>query len=212
MEITRHETKGYKELLVPYTLFKQEQPKGLVIVLPGLGYTAQAPLLHYTTGIYINRGFDVLQVNYRYSSPDYDHFDQSELIKALNFDIHTVINTLLENESYEDYYLIGKSLGTIAVSSLLKMETFSQAKTVWMTPLLHKDDVRAAMLNHHAEGLCFIGSEDPYYQEERFNQLKHNAALSSFCFPEADHSLELKKDTQGSIKILSDIMDQINSF
>ncbi|MGD7044277.1 alpha/beta family hydrolase [Jeotgalibacillus proteolyticus] len=212
MEIMRHETQGYKGLVVPYTLFKQEQPKGLLIVLPGLVYTAQAPLLHYSTGVYIDRGFDVLQINYRYSTPDYDHFEQSELITALNFDVHTVINILLDNESYKDYYLMGKSLGTIAVSSLLKMETFSEAKAVWMTPLLHKEDVYQAMLKHNADGLCFIGSKDPYYQEERFNRLKHNPSLSLFCIPEADHSLELKKDTQGSIKILSDLMDQINSF
>ncbi|KIL46373.1 alpha/beta family hydrolase [Jeotgalibacillus campisalis] len=212
MEITRYEKKGYQDLTVPYTFFKQQKPKGLLIVLPGLGYTAQAPLLHYSTGIYLNRGYDVLQINYRYSNPEYDHFTQSELINALNSDPQKIISTIAGNRSYSDFYLIGKSLGTIAVSSFLKLEMFRQAKAIWMTPLLHREDVHAAMLNHTEASLCFIGSEDPYYEEERFSQLNTNPDLSTYCIPKADHSLEIKHDTHGSINILNSIMDQIHSF
>ena len=38
----------------------------LLIMLPGLGYTNDMPLLFYLHEIAINRGFDVLQVNYDY--------------------------------------------------------------------------------------------------------------------------------------------------
>ena len=49
--------KGYKGLDIPFrTLSRSDDANSLAIILPGAGYTTQAPLLHYSTRVFcINR-------------------------------------------------------------------------------------------------------------------------------------------------------------
>jgi hypothetical protein len=57
-----------------------------------------------------------------------------------------------------------------------------------------------------------IGDNDPYYKEDRFQQLKDNPALHSVLIPEANHSLELEGDPVGSVDILKEVMAKIKAF
>lgn len=100
------------------------------VVLPGAGYTAQAPLLHFATDICLQQGYDVLNVNYRYNDSFYDSFTMEELSDAIRFDVAAIIDEELAESSYEEFSLIGKSLGTIAMASELKRTIFRDAKAV----------------------------------------------------------------------------------
>ncbi|WP_240338467.1 hypothetical protein [Peribacillus alkalitolerans] len=64
--MTNNEIVGSKS--IPFRLIEQkEETNHLVIVLPGAGYTTQSPLLHFTTGLFYTKGFDVLHINYTYN-------------------------------------------------------------------------------------------------------------------------------------------------
>ena len=64
-KVSTESVSGYKEMEIPYTLLSNnESSNSLVIMLPGAGYSAQAPLFHYSTGVFLNKSFDELQVNY----------------------------------------------------------------------------------------------------------------------------------------------------
>ena len=57
---------GYKQMSVPYTVLKiEEDSKNVAIFLPGKGYTVKSPAFHYATELFLNKSFDVLQVNYQ---------------------------------------------------------------------------------------------------------------------------------------------------
>lgn len=120
---------GYKEKDIHFTVLStDEHTSKLAILLPGAGYTAQAPLLHYSTGVFLHKSVDVLQVNYRYNDKFYDPFTMDELVEAIKHDVDAVINKVLEENSYNGYYLVGKSLGTIAMASLVDRKTFKMQK------------------------------------------------------------------------------------
>lgn len=52
---------GYKEKDIHYTVLStDEHASKLAIMLPGAGYTAQAPLFHYSTGVFLQKSVDVL--------------------------------------------------------------------------------------------------------------------------------------------------------
>jgi hypothetical protein len=57
-----------------------------------------------------------------------------------------------------------------------------------------------------------IGDKDPYYKEDRFQQLKDNPTLNSVLIPEANHSLELDDDPVGSVDILKAVIAKIEAF
>ena len=138
--------KGYQELNVPFTFLRNEHhSKSLVVFLPGTGYTVQSPLFHYAKELFIQRDFDVLQVNYQYKDKVYAEFTVEERIESIIFDVNKVLDEALMNAPYENYYVMGKSIGTIAMSSLLSRTEFIEAKAIWLTPLLQLDEVFLAI-------------------------------------------------------------------
>lgn len=204
---------GYKEMEIPFTLLStNENSKKIAILLPGAGYTAQAPLLHYSTGVFLNKSFDVLQVNYSYNNKSYDNLSMDEIAEAIKHDVRAVIDKVLNNNSYEYFYLIGKSLGTIAMTSELKREKLNIAKAVWLTPLLQRDDVFETLLKGKNRGLCFIGDSDHHYNAERYKHLVSNTNIVSRLFPNVNHSLQYESDPVNPIDVLKSVVKEINEF
>ncbi|WP_191557043.1 alpha/beta hydrolase [Metabacillus idriensis] len=213
MKIKTDSVTGFKDAIISYTILSNNsESKSLAIMFPGLGYTAQGPLFHYATGVYINKNVDVLHINYQYNSAFYESFSNEELDEALKRDVRNVIDTVLSSHTYSNFYLIGKSLGTIALASELGRTAFFDAKVIWLTPLLNREDVFGSMVKRKKRGLCIIGDKDPYYKKERFQELKKNPAIDSLLIPEANHSLEVEGDPAGSIDILKEVMTKIEAF
>jgi hypothetical protein len=213
LKINTDSVKGYKEIGVPFTLIsKEENSKNLAIFLPGAGYTEQSPLFHYSKDIFINKSFDVLQVKYQYNEKAYEEFSIEELSEAIKYDVRTVLDKALNDTSYENYYIIGKSLGTIAMSSELSREIFSEAKAVWLTPLIQRDDVFDSMVRSKNRGLCFIGDNDHCYIEERYNQLLNNSNIVSRLYPNVNHSMEYDNNAVESIDVLKSVINDIRQF
>lgn len=156
---------------IPYTLIKQdEESNHLTIILPGLGYTTQAPLLHFTTGIFLNKGSDVLHVNYKYSKDEFSALSE----EVFTADILSVVGPILENHHYTNFNLIGKSMGTIGLVHLLKLPLFKSARVIWLTPLLQRKSVYEGLLHSDNHGIAIIGSDDPCFIKERLEEIKNN--------------------------------------
>ncbi|AYA76128.1 alpha/beta hydrolase [Bacillus sp. Y1] len=194
---------------IPYSLIEQkEETKNLVIVLPGAGYTTQAPLLRFTTGLFYNKGFDVLHINYTYNRQELSELHEEDFTR----DVQLVIDHAIKNKNYNNYYIVAKSVGTIALSNLLNHTMFKEAKVVWLTPLLQKDVVFNAMVNSDHKGLCMIGDKDSCFIVERFESLKNNSNLLLKVINGGNHSLELDEDPIKSIDLLKSVMIDISEF
>jgi hypothetical protein len=158
MKVNEGTITGYKDMIIPYGFVsKTENPKGLTIMLPGIGYTVRSPILHFATGAYLNRGYDVLHINYEYHTEKYDHFTLEELKQAVIADVMTVLHETISEDRFPSYYLFGKSFGTFAMGEALQFKPLRNAKTVWLTPNLKEEIVVDAMMNCRNEGLCMIG-------------------------------------------------------
>ncbi|QED46295.1 hypothetical protein [Cytobacillus dafuensis] len=195
--------------IIPYSLFKQEkQTNTLAILLPGAGYTNKAPLLHYSTGVFYTRGYDVLHVNYEFSKEELSSLNENEFTSA----VQTVIDKALKENHYTDYYFIAKSLGTITLAHLLENPSFHSAKAIWLTPLLQKTDVYNALLKSKNQGLCIIGDKDPCYIGDRFEAISHNKNLSLRLIEGVNHALEFKNNVMESIDVLKNVIRMIDEF
>lgn len=194
---------------IPYRLIEQkEKTKNLAIVLPGAGYTTQAPLLHFTTGLFYNNKFDVLHVNYKFNSHELATLSEEDFTNNVQY----TIDKALKNKEYSNYYIVAKSIGTIALSYLLHNLMYKKAKLVWLTPLLQRDDVFNAMLNSDNEGLCIIGDKDYCFMEDRLEKLKNNHKLKIKVVQGGNHSLEINEGPVESIDILKNVVLDIADF
>lgn len=204
---------GYKEKPVDYLLFKQDkQSNSIAVMFPGRGYSAQAPLFHYSTGVFLNKGFDVLHVNYDYTSEESNSMSLDEHITQITEDVKAVLDRVFENHSYENHTLIGKSIGTIALSSIVDREEFSQAKFVWLTPLLQLDIVFNKMNESLPSGLYIIGDKDPCYILERYEQICTKENMSCILIPGTEHSLNYAENPIESIDVLKSVITEISNF
>ncbi|MDG5788384.1 alpha/beta hydrolase [Evansella sp. AB-P1] len=196
---------------IPYKLMKQKHDSdSLAIILPGAGYSTQGPLLFYTSGIYYNKGFDILQINYSFSGNELEAIKDEYFIN----DVKQIIDLVLDNSEYKSISIIGKSIGTIALASLVKETSYTYLidKTIWLTPLLQRDDVYEAMKKSTKKSLCIIGDNDPCYVDERYNELKHNHFFTLQLIRNADHSLSIMENPIESIEILKNVMIEVSNF
>ncbi|MGI2328351.1 alpha/beta hydrolase [Planococcus sp. YIM B11945] len=213
LTINRGSVQGYKEMDVPFLrLSKEENAKGLAVLLPGAGYTTTAPLFHFATEVFLKRSFDVLEVNYQYKNEAYDDFSMEELSEAVKQDVKTVMDLVLTDSSYETFYVVGKSLGTIAMCTELTRPELKRAKAIWLTPLIHREDVFNAMARSPHTGLSFIGDKDPVYDEFRYTQLEFNPNIDFKLIAGVNHSMEFSDNPVGSIEVLKEIISDIEKF
>lgn len=213
LKVLTNAVKGYKAMEVPYSIVsKSEGCKNIAVILPGAGYTVQSPLLHYSTSIFLNKSFDVLQINYRYNDKPYDDFSMDEISEAIKVDVNTVIDEVFLHNSYENIYLVGKSLGTIPMGQVLNREEFSDAKAIWLTPLIQREDVLESLLGSKNKGLLFIGDQDSYYTSDGFEEASKNPNVTAKLIPEVNHILEYNEKTLDSIDVLKRIVADIDHF
>ena len=107
---------------------------------------------------------------------------------------------------------MGKSLGTIAMNSVLNRMEFMEAKAIWLTPLIQLGEVFSAMAASNHKGLCFIGDRDECYINERYDVLKNNPNIISRLIPNVNHSLEYDNYSVESIDVMKSVVVDIQNF
>jgi len=198
---------------INYSLvLNQDQTRKLAIFLPGIGYTAKSPLFHYTERLLAEQEYDILRINYDYNNPLYNEYTMAEIEEAVKYDVKQVIDQVLKGSIYEKFFLVAKSLGTIALANELERKKFKGAKTVWLTPLIKHQDIFEAMKNCQNPALSFIGDKDHYYERSRMEELQANKDLDSHVLKDVNHGMDFIGDPLKSIDVLKDIITDIQAF
>lgn len=198
---------------ISYTVIQQQkQTNQLAIFFPGRDYTVHSPLFHYSADLLSQQSYDILSIPYPYFNGEYDWYTEEEKIDILKKDMHTLLDHILDTYSYDSYFIVAKSLGTIGISSAIKRKEFADAKIIWLTPLLNRTDVYSSIFESQQKGLCFIGDAHTHYSEERFNNLAAKENLSMRLIKGANHSLEHPGDLSKSFKTLEKVFVSIKAF
>lgn len=213
MNTTINTISGFSNMPVTYSLIQQqEKTNRLAIFLPGLDYNAHSPIFHYCSEILGQQSYTILSITYPYFDGEYDWYTDEEKITILKKDISTVLDLILKDHSYESFFILAKSLGTVALSAELSRKEFENAKIVWLTPLLNRADVYSALFNSTQKGICFSGDKDEYYSAKNFSSLSEKDNLSTHLIKGANHSLEHEANLSDSIKTLEKILVSIKKF
>ena len=209
--------KGFGDRPVPHTFLRQEaETRHLAVMLPGIAYTCDHPLLYYPARLLLESGADVLRVEYAYHKDSaYKALAPAEQGAWLNADVAAAYHAAAPRRPYERVTLVGKSLGTLAMGHLLTSDVGPAGATaVWLTPLLRFEQARGQIARWGRSGrsLFVIGSADPYYDAAGLAEVEQATGGESLVIEGADHSLEIPGDMARSLEALQQVMRALERF
>ncbi|MFI9813464.1 hypothetical protein [Saccharothrix variisporea] len=162
----------------------------LALLLPGGGYTTAQPLFHYTDQLLRHLGATTRHLTY----PSRDDPD--------------VTAQLHDTADHDRVTLVGKSLGTAAMSRLLDHPLPARTDAVWLTPLFGRPEVRHAAATCPWRSLYVVGLADLYHHPDAHAGLPgHTLAL-----PDADHRLDVPGDVHRSLAHLATVLAALDAF
>lgn len=213
-QLVQGQIQSSKDSFLPYTLIQQERKaKSLCIVLPGLRYTVHSPALYYLTNLSLDLGMDVLHINYQYGQHSFLSLTKGRQKAEIIQDVGLALDELLNKFQYSNFYLIGKSLGTIPMAyELTHREKLKDAKAVWLTPLLNIEHVYKGLLTITQQSIIFIGDNDHHYNQEHLNSLAEKANIEIVAYEQVDHQLNHQQGALASIAILESITLKVKEF
>lgn len=211
LSITELEITGQSGELLANRFFRQKNPTtDLAVVLPGLRYNCDKPLLYFTSQALIARGTDVLQIWADYTQPDITSLSRTDQTLRMVSDAQAVIQAGTGVRQYRRLILAGKSIGTLIMAFILSQEyPLEIAATIWLTPLLQIPFVSAAIEKTTAPAIIAGGTADSTFDPTSASSLEKLPNITMLCVEGGNHSLEIPLDLRHSLTALSDLVEMI---
>ena len=168
-------------------------PARCVVVLPGVRYFSQAPLLWFAREIAQSRGWSVLELSER-APANQQPFEW----------IRRRAEHALDRVSAEQVVVIGKSLASVAAPLVADREL----PAVWLTPLVDRPEVADALGSVTTPTLAIGSPADPSWGEG----LLPARSLEVVALDGLDHSLQVEGDPLASLAVLGDVTEWIGAF
>jgi hypothetical protein len=167
-------------------------PSRCAVLLPGIRYFSQAPLLWFAREAAQAGGWSVVEVDER--APD----DQEPFAWMRG----QAERALEAAKGASTTVVIGKSLGSIAA-------TMVDGPAVWLTPLLNRPEIVEALGSASAPTLLVGSPADPTWGD---GTVPGNPALEVLELPGLDHSLQVSGDLPASFHALRTVTDRVSAF
>ena len=186
----------------------------LAVIFPGLGYRATMPLLHYTQRALHERGADILRLDLAYDlDPDFPREDPSARRTWIRDDARSAYEAAARQGPYRDVVLVGKSLGTLALTDILERDEQQPSPAcVWLTPLLNDASLVETIRHRRPPSLFVIGTADPLYDGTLVDDLAARTGRRSVVVEGADHSLEIPGDMPTTLQAMQAYLSALAGF
>jgi hypothetical protein len=168
----------------------------VALLIPGRGYTPDMPLLHFARAVLGRHGWTTQQLWWSTHPPaDTD---------ACSAWVNVQVAAALDRESAQSLLLVGKSLGTLAVTVAAEREL----PAMWLTPLLNEPWLVEQLRRTAAPTLLIGGTADGSWIPTIVRSLQH----SYLELDGADHALETHDDPVNSAELLSRVTAAMDAF
>ncbi len=183
--------------------------KKLAVFFPGIGYTADKPLLYYSRKLAAELDYEVLSLSYG-GFPKKPKGDPEKLKACFRLAADQAAEQLAKVRwaHYDDIVFVAKSIGTAVAADLAaKCPYRGRIRFVFYTPV---EELFSFPLG---EALAFTGGADPWVggAESRVPALCRERGVSCQVFPGANHSLETG-DLRTDLQTLNAVMESTGQF
>lgn len=206
---------GHENLPVPNSFLSHDDGSDhLAIIFPGFAYGIDRPILHYSARLLTDLGADVLRLGRLYSNvPGFSELPAQERARMIVTDGLALATAGLAHRAYSRVTLVGKSIGTLTVGRLLKVEPrLAGAACIWHTPLLSNEKLMEAIEERRPRSFFTIGTDDPHYDSGLLTRVAEATGGESLVVEDADHSLEIPASVARTIDAASAVMEGMDRF
>jgi hypothetical protein len=173
-------------------LLHEGDPARCAVVLPGVAYFSQAPLLWFAREVAHAGGWTVLELTER-APRDQEPFDWMRDRAA----------RALEEAAADSVAVIGQSLASAAAPLVAER----RLPAVWLTPLLNRPHVADALAAASAPSLLIGSPADPTWGDGTVPDGPEVLELDGL-----DHSLQVERDPMASLEVLRRVTERIGAF
>lgn len=171
-------------------------PHRVALLIPGRGYSPDRPLLHFARAVLRRHGWTTQQLWWP-SRPPADPETWPDWVD-------TQVAAAVERERAETVLLVGKSLGSMAVTTAAARGL----PAIWLTPLLHQPWLVQQLRCATAPTLLVGSTADSSWVPDVARELGH----PFLELDGADHSLETDDDPVHSAELLTRITARMDAF
>ena len=181
----------------------------LAVFFPGIGYTVDKPLMHYSRRIAEKLGYEIRLLPYT-GFPEKRPGDTAYMEQAFELAYAQSLEMLsgLDLAAYEDILFVGKSIGT-AVAARIAAESpeKDRIRLLLYTPL------QATFAYPVGQALAFTGTKDQWTSPVTpgIAEICEEKRIPCVEIPDANHSLECG-DVIRDIENLRGIMEKTQEF
>lgn len=206
MNVRRLAIQGYKSAVD--NMFLEQASDHLAILFPGRGYTNLGACLRFPSLLLQSRGAAVVHVDYTYQRAEgFAETSEKEQAVWILADVQAAVNVALAQREYKRITLIGKSLGTYALSLLLPNDArLRDADVIWLTPVFKYAAFSENLKACQQASLFVIGTADSHYDPEQLE------GKQSYVIEDADHGLEIPAKPVTSVAVLHGLLERIDTF
>ena len=206
---------GHDNLPLPHRFVRQESGSDhLAIIFPGFSYGSDSPALYYPARLLGDLGAEVLMLGRLYSNLEgFRSLSEAERARTIVTDGLALCNAGLNERPYRQITLVGKSIGTLTMARLLKIEPrLSDATCIWLTPLVKGEKLREIIVEKEPRSLFIFGSADEHYEPSLVEEVVNATEGKSFVIEGANHSLEIAGKLVESIRQIGLVVEEIEQF
>ena len=187
----------------------------LAVILPGLRYGCERPLLSGVTGIFQDRGCDIARLIFNYSEDTgfLDADDDTQLAQIAT-DGCDIIGNLVGSKHYQRVWIIGKSLGTVSMGAALSERTFPTdcVRAVWLTPSLIGTPLSGQLLAQNHTSIVVIGTQDPSFRPELIDPLEAAPNVVVRPIQSANRGFEHSGGADASNEVVSEAVQAVATW
>jgi hypothetical protein len=168
----------------------------IAVLLPGIGYSVQRPLLYWCAEILVQQGWRVEAIEWTITEEDQAHAESvAEQALALAF------AGVPENS---ERLIVAKSFG----SHGLPWAVTAGVPGIWLTPVLTSAKIHDALVRAPASHLAIGGDLDELWAPAA----SLNPAATLVTVPGVDHSLETEGDWERSLEVQRDVFARVSAW
>jgi len=167
-------------------------PDRCAVVLPGIRYFSQAPLLWFAREVAQAHGWSVVEVDECAPAGE----------EPFGWMLGQAERALEEARGAATVAVIGKSLGTVAA-------TIHHGPAAWLTPLLDRPEIVEALRATAAPTLLVGSPDDPTWGS---GTVPENPALDVLELPGLDHALQVSGSPSSSLDVLRTVTQRVSSW